>query len=445
MAYPLGSFQGGPDPNAPGYLGGRDAVTAALLAQQGFADPGLAGTQTGDANSMSMQAAMDALTGGVPGYGEGAPGAGMGVGRGASSFDPGGAMTTANAAMSGKGSGELGETGLNNPVGSVNPFGEGSATGRTIGFNDTSLSPFGGRGGGKEGFGEAISMGSTTPAGYTPSAQSFDPSDYGGRTAMTPDFGRATPNADIAISGARGGTAPNAFAGGIFDPASPDYTGPTQGAMLGVPGSGSLLSPNSTTTGRSFGAPDAVSQAAIDSIMGTISLGVPGGGAVPGGGGGARGGGGGAGYNPDMDIGGLMAGIMGNVLAGNVDLANMSGGGGARGGAVGGRGGGGGAVQDNSGMTNAMAAAIAADTAASQAGAFGGWGGGGWGGGGFSPTGGYEGSGSMSNTGGAQGFEGGPGAMGGGSEGAGGGMGGMGGADPGGGPGSGADPGGGVG
>lgn len=34
--YPLGTFQGGPDPNAPGYLGGRDAITAAVLAQQGF-------------------------------------------------------------------------------------------------------------------------------------------------------------------------------------------------------------------------------------------------------------------------------------------------------------------------------------------------------------------------------------------------------------------------
>lgn len=91
--------------------------------------------------------------------------------RTSSLSDFGGAMTTADAAMTGgrastAGSGELGPLGTNNTVGQVNPFSEGAATGR-FGFGDTQNSPFGGRGGGKEGFGEAITVGTPTPTAPT--------------------------------------------------------------------------------------------------------------------------------------------------------------------------------------------------------------------------------------------------------------------------------------
>jgi hypothetical protein len=223
--YPLGTFQGGPDPNVPGYLGGRNAVVQAILAQQGFGDPGTAGRQAGDTSDVSV---AGLFSGSTPGYGEGAPGPGMGIGRDAGPA-PGGAlggMTTANAAMSTAGSGELGPLGTNNAVGQVNPFSEGAATGR-FGFGDTQNSPFGGRGGGKEGFGEAISQNTTSPT---------MPGGY------TPDFGRATPNSDIAITGNRSTGPVDVFAGGKND-------------FFGAPPSGALPSPGIYDPTPSWGSP----------------------------------------------------------------------------------------------------------------------------------------------------------------------------------------------
>ena len=236
--YALGTFQGGPDPNAPGSMVGQP-----------------------DASNL-YNSSED---------------------RG--SYDP-------------AGYGEFGPTGMNSPVGAVNPFSEGAATGR-FGFGETGNQPFGGRGGGREGFGNAISVSQTAPsmpsgmipgsAGILPSG-GFSPAAY-------------SPIADVPLGNPPAGV-PSQFASPL-----PGYpTTPVTTAPLGP-----LAQPGLPSTSRghpvgSFqGGPDPNAPASSGFNTGGIDFGAPGG--FPGGYGGF---GAFGGFSPGMGSGGWGGGFEGS-------------------------------------------------------------------------------------------------------------------------------------
>ena len=241
--YALGTFQGGPDPNAPGSMAGQPYA------------PGL------------FNSSED---------------------RG--SYDP-------------VGSGEFGPTGMNSPVGAVNPFSEGASTGR--GFVDTSSQAFAGRGGGKEGFGNAISVSQTTPTFGSP-AQSAGM--IPGSAGILPSGGFSpaaySPIADVPLGNPPAGV-PSQFASPL-----PGYpTTPVTTAPLGP-----LAQPGIPSTSRGY--PVGTFQGGPDPNAPGSTVGQPGGGIDFGAPGGFPGGYGGfgafGGFSPGMGSGGWGGGFEGS-------------------------------------------------------------------------------------------------------------------------------------
>ena len=194
--YALGTFQGGPDPNAWMY---------------GQGGQGVGGTQAGDASSVDIGALFGANT---PSFNEGQPSPGM----------PGGAMTTSNASLNdfGPGNASYGAAMSNAMQGGAQMFGGDTPAG----FNTGQ----GGRGGGFGGY-----------AGSQPSPGNFG---FGGPVATnTPgamtthagiyDFGNTPPGAPPGAppGGRTVDQAQQDFQTGRDQaPGGPSPTGPGQGA-----------------------------------------------------------------------------------------------------------------------------------------------------------------------------------------------------------------------
>ena len=166
-------------------IGGAAPVDRGMLAQAVMAQQGMPPPQQGpmmggamNLNNMPMNERGEVWSGGrlvgmMPGAGAGGSGSGLyNSSEDRGSYDP-------------AGYGEFGPTGMNSPVGSLNPFSEGASTGR--GFVDTSSQAFAGRGGGREGFGNAISVNQTTPTFGSPAQSQYGSSTFAqpGATPVT--------------------------------------------------------------------------------------------------------------------------------------------------------------------------------------------------------------------------------------------------------------------